>query len=42
MYLVRAFPHETSISVSEQENYLIVVTFVIHLDLLIIKCVRRR
>lgn len=30
------FPHEASVSVSEQENYLIMVTFIIHLILFII------
>lgn len=42
MYLVHAFPHKTSISLSEQENYLIMVTSIIHFNLFIIKYVKRR
>lgn len=42
MYLVHAFPHETSISVSDQENFLIMVTSIIHFNLVIIKYVKRR
>lgn len=42
MYLVHSFPHERSVSVSEQENYLIMVIAIIHLNLFIIKYGKRR